>query len=364
MKKLFFLTCIAILGLISAACSDVQYDSEAEDLMEIVPMASSATKAPIDGAVALPSDRKLKVSAYYNVGTTSPRGESGDYFSNVTFTYFTEPGRWRGGTEAAPAPRYWPLRGNLDIFAYSADGIAAAANDNPTPTYNVGSPVKVSNGATVTIGDNSSTQVDIVFGNMLNQTKIATGNPLTMRHAQALIVFTASSNVAYNASTNYGITIDQIVLENAYFGGTLKMDVTASAGSQCTWTALSNQKTQAAGGRALLNTSSSSNLAYQVPTTAMNITAAGNHFGIGGMGIMVPEQSATKFVIKYRVHNGKDDAGTAVTNSMEYEYACSGTWDEGKKYVYGIVFTLDQIEIVPSVVDWNNQAVAVPIPAA
>ena len=365
-KILLILAVIPFVG-----CNDIEYQATNQpEEMELFPVNSSVTKAPIDGAVALPTNRKMKVSAYYNLGSTDPRGSAGDYFSNATFTYHTTASgtaRWRGGTTSAPAPKYWPLRGNLDIFAFSADAIGSAT-DNPTPTYNVGSPVKVSNGATITVGDNSSSQVDIVFGKMLTQTRIATGNPMTMHHAQALLVFTAQSNIARNTTTNYGVTIKEIVLENAYFGGTLKMDVTgwpSATYSECTWSSLTNQKTT----RNLLryinaSTAPTTALDYEVPqNTPMNIASAGNHFGIGGLGIMVPEQAVTRFCIKYTVHNGKNDAGTEVNNEMEYLYNCSGDpWQEGKKYVYNLVFMFDQIEIVPSVIDWTDPSIQVPIP--
>ena len=344
--------------------NDIHPEDSTEELC-VSPVAATTTKAPIDGSVSLPryhSDgstlRKLKVSAYWNAD--AGRGTSANYFDNVTFTYFSTSGskaQWKGGTATSPQPRYWPSSGSLDLFAYCANGIGTASADNPVPTYDVGT--KVSTGATITVGDNSSTQVDIVFGGATGQTRVSDGNTMTMRHAQALIVFTAKSDVARNTTTNTGVTIRRIILNDAYFGGTLTMDTRGAVGNQCSWSNLTAQKTAAAGGRPLLNASGSSNLAYDVPTTAMDVSAAGNHFGIGGTGIMLPEQgpvgnSKKTILIEYTIHNTKNDAGTAVDNDVLYEYVCEDSWLEGKKIIYQLNFSMNQIVVVPSVVDWED----------
>ena len=119
---------------------------------------------------------------------------------------------------------------------------------------------------------------------------------------------------------------------------------------------LTYQKTQAAGGRPLLNTSGSSSLAYDVPTTATNVASSGNHMGIGGSGIMVPEQSQTSIHIEYTVHNTKDYNGNPVNNTLAYDYTCSGTWDEGKKYIYNLKFNMEEIIVEPVVVEWDAVA--------
>ena len=237
---LIALTAAVALSL-TASCIETGIDIQMTDEeLSLSPVAPATTKAPIDGSVALPryhsdgtTPRKLKVSAYHNAAAGI--GTSATYFTNTTFTYFGLNGskaQWQGGTSSAPLPKYWPSSGTLNLFAFCANGVGGASADNPTPTYNVGS--KVSDGATVTLGDNSATQVDVVFGGISAQTRDATGNAMTMRHAQALIVFTAESTVARNATTNAGVTINSITLNGAYFGGTLTMDMRQAAGSQCT----------------------------------------------------------------------------------------------------------------------------------
>jgi len=361
-KLPFSLVLLMVLALSLVSCLDITDISREASPGELclAPVSAAVTKAPIDGNVALPryhtdgsTPRKLKVSAYWNA--PAGKGTSADYFDNTTFTYFTttnSKAQWQGGTLSNPLPKFWPAAGTLDMFAFCANGVGTSSTDNPTPAYNVGS--KVSDGATITVGDNSSTQVDIVFGGAGGQTRVTDGNAMTMHHAQALVVFTAESTVARNTTANTGVTIKTITLNDAYFGGTLKMDMTQEAGNRCIWSSLTSRKTAAAGGRLLLNTAGTGNIAYDVPTTAMNVASSGNHFGIGGAGILVPEQGQTSIHIEYTLHNAKDYYGNPIDNDLSFDYVCSGTWQEGKKYIYCLKFNLNEIIVVPTVTNWAD----------
>lgn len=355
MKKIYLLFFLAAL---SAACMEVSEPgmTPSGDEMSVSTFVGPQTKVPIDGT-ALPTDRTLKVSAYWNA--PSGRGTSANYFSNVTFSEdATGTNKWRGGTKSGTtftsAPRYWPQTGTLDIFAYSANGLTCGAVSG-TQTYMT----KVADGVTLNIENNSTIQTDILFGRVAAATKVTGGNSLTLRHAQALLVWTAESEVAYNATTNYGITLDAIKLEDAFFAGKLVIDGTAAAGSNCSWDFTGQSKVAS---RALLNLSNSSVLAYNVPSTAAIVGSstvsgtAGWNLGLGGRGIMVPEQSATRFYVEYTIHNGFDDASNRIDNKVSALYTCSGTWDEGKKYIYKIHFTMNEIIVTPTVTDWANQA--------
>ena len=351
MKKLFLITILSAFALTS--CMDlVDPGMESSGVeMSVAAFVGPQTKVPIDGT-SLPTDRTLKMSAYWNAPTG--RGTSANYFSNVTFSEDASgTNKWRGGTKSGStftsAPRYWPQTGTLDLFAYSANGLACGAVSG-TQTYMT----KVADGVTLAIEDNNTIQTDILFGRVAAATKVDGGNPLTLRHAQALLVWTAESNVAYNATTNYGITLNAIKLEEAYFSGTLAIDGTAAAGSNCTWSSLGSK----ASSRTLQTTdAAATKIPYNVPATAVAVTTAGWHLGLGGKGIMVPEQSATRFYVEYTIHNGKTDAGANIDNNVTALYTCSGTWDEGKKYIYKIHFNQNEIIVTPTVTDWANQAV-------
>lgn len=352
MKKLFFIPLLLATVLVQS-CLDVNapLSEQSPEEMSVKAYVGPQTKDPIDGTT-LPADRTLKMSAYWNAPTG--RGTSANYFSNVTFSEDASgTNKWRGGTKSGStftsAPRYWPQTGTLDLFAYSANGLACGAV-NGTQTYKA----KVADGVTLSIEDNNTTQTDILFGRVAAATRVDGGNAMTLRHAQALLVWTAESTVAYNATTNYGITLNAIKLEEAYFSGTLAIDGTAAAGSNCTWSSLGNK----AASRTLQTTdAAATKIPYNVPATAVAVTTSGWHLGLGGKGIMVPEQAATRFYVEYTIHNGKDDAGVNIDNNVTALYTCSGTWDEGKKYIYKIHFNQNEIIVTPTVTDWANQTV-------
>ena len=280
----------------------------------------------------------MNVSAYYNA--PSGMSTSGDYFSNTQFTKMSDANRWRA-TDA----KYWPQNGTLDLFAYSADGLSCG-NTSYTPTYHL---ANVARGVTLSVADNYSTQCDILFGRVAAATRDASGNAMQMRHAEACIIVAASSTVAYNSTTNVGVTLDAVTVNSVKCSGTLAIDATQAAGSQCTWSSLGSSHDLS-----IKTTGGSTALAYNVPTTPMDITAAGNHMGIGGVGLVVPEQAQTSLTIVYTIHNGKNASGGNLNNTVAYSYTCTpgSTWDEGKKYVYYIGFTMNEIIINPTVTDW------------
>ena len=311
-------------------------DNDKGSLLELLPVTDAPTKAAIDGS-GFPTDRSLVVSAYFN----SERSDRGNYFNNTSFRRDASSGTW-----SAVDPKYWPAGGSLDIFAYSCDGLTVT-----NQTY----PSKWSDGVTITLSDNRTQQTDVLFGHFADNTRIASGNPMTMRHACALLVFTARSNIAYDASSNVGVTINKITVENAYYSGRLSVNATAALYSQCTWDNLGSQ-----GNKDLPSVGSSAvNLPYNVPTSSASVTADGWHMGLGGAGILVPEQAQTRLCIEYVLHSGTDDDGNRIDNTMLYQWDCSGTWEEGHKYVYDLRFQANQIEIVPSVLNWDALTVDV-----
>ena len=346
MKKNINSLCFAVIVLLGAAsCTQVLPEmaiDKSTQAVAISPVASVTKAGPIDGTV-FPNSYNMVVSAYYNAA----EGASGNYFSGITFSRNASTGRW-------DESKYWPMSGTLNILAYSAnDGtnnVVTAA-----PVYSA----KNTDGVTLTVTDNRTAQVDILHSQVEEQTYSASGVPMQFKHAQAAIAFVAKSNVAYHAASNVGITITKITLNDAKYSGTLAISKTEAAGSTpadgyCVWSSLGSEADKDLPGLS----------SYDVPASYIDITYAGNHFGIGNTGIMVPEQTQTSFTIYYTLHNGKASDGTTnLDNALQYTHTLSGDWIEGKKYVYELNFTLNKIEITPVVVDWNVESEEVEIPA-
>ena len=340
MKNTSIKIILAAAAFAASACTqtmpDLMVDASSQ-AVSINPVAAVTKAGPIDGTV-FPNSYNMVVSAYYNAA----EGASGNYFSGITFSRNASTGRW-------DESKYWPMSGTLNILAYSAnDGtnnVVTAA-----PVYSA----KNTDGVTLTVTDNRTAQVDILHSQVEEQTYSASGVPMQFKHAQAAIAFVAKSNVAYNASSNVGITITKITLNDAKYSGTLAISKTDDAtDGYCVWSSLGSEADKDLPGLS----------SYNVPAAYIDITSAGNHFGIGSTGIMVPEQAQTSFTIHYTLHNGKASDGTTnLDNALQYTHSCNGDWTEGKKHVYELNFTLNKIEITPVVVDWNVETAEVPIP--
>jgi len=316
---------------VTVSCIEVNDVKDKLDI-RLSPQTNVSTKAPVDGTV-MPEGRTMVVSAYYN----ADRGESGNYFTAAVFA------KGLSTWVASGTPRYWPLDGSLDFLMYSADGISA------TPSWND----KVTSGVTLTVPDNSSAQTDILHGRLDRQTRAFGGNPVVMRHAQALVMFIASSEVGYDGTANHGITIDRIALEGARYSGFVYMTYDPMQdGGWCSWSDLASAKN-----KDVPNAGGVMAFPYDVPQTAVDIADTGCHLGIGGAGILVPEQPAVGICVYYTMHNGYDDAGAAINNSLQKALSLTEDWKEGKKYVYELHFVMNEIIVKPIVVDWVNQAV-------
>lgn len=360
MKNYLFIPAVAAIAL--ASC---QKATNAENIIaptdEItVKGVSVTTKSAVNGT-AFPSGYDMLVSAY-----RTPDSQSGDaaanYFEGIKFTKSGDGSVWKGATA-----KYWPSSGKLDFLCIASAGLKNGANGvAPACTWKA---ENVASGVTVSVPSNSAKFDDIMYGSSNGQVYSSTGNTVQFNHAQAAIVFTAKSNVAYDFEKNQGITIDSITLDGAKYSGTLTVS------------------NPAAGGSAGDLTASWSNLGDVVDHLKARVWAAGNsgtdtaepalsgiNLGLestsltskpfGDAYVLVPAQTAVPFTVTYTIHNGmKPDGKTKLDSQFSYRYTpAAGTWDMGKKHVYDINITLNEVNINPSITDWINQtAVNVPV---
>lgn len=326
MKASSRLITLLIAASIMSSCQDMLIDVPcvATQAILISPEASVLTKAPLGGTV-LPSDRTLVMSAYHNAASG---GTSQNYFSGVTFS--RSGSSWEGG-------KHWPATGSLDLFAYSADGLSVGASYK----------TNVGQGVTLTVPDNSTAQTDILWGYQGTATSSSAATPLTMRHAEAALAFTAKAAKAYDAENNLGITITGITVNDVKCSGTVSLPNSAS----CSWSNLDTQKSLSLPGMSS---------GYDVPATAITIDSS-NPFGIGGVGLIVIPQAATSVTVTYTAHNGRDGSGNAVNATGQTTTAAlSGSWEAGKRYVLAIEFA-QNVSISASVYEWTSGSVSVPV---
>ena len=331
MKKFFILTMAATLML--ASCMQVGGSFDTQDRAEIQfqPMTETMTKAPL---TAFPNGRTMRVAARYFPDGTLNTGSPANYFPATTYTYSTSNGY---ASSTGDQVRYWPLdnTGYLNFLSYSTalSVTGETWGSNYTTSLNFTTP------------DNSTTQDDILVGSKFQATRTATnGNQITFKHAQALIAFQAKSNVAYNSTTNAGITVTGITMNAAAHQGTLAVtrdDASASGVfTGITWTtSTANNK---------------NNVTVPGSTTSRNLTAS--YQDICTNGIMMPQQTdgGQYIVISYVMHNGKNGTSNNDIN-MTYRYNMDGrTWLPGNKYIIQFYFQENAITVTTTILDWGN----------
>ena len=325
MKK-NLLIAIAAAAVACIACNKTEVATVESDAPITVGVYNGVmTKAPISGTT-MPTSRQIIFSTYYN----AVEGTSANYFQNILFTYST-------GT-IWTTKKYWPLTGTLDFLGYTMD------NNSRVSGVSWGTNTAAS--VTMTLADNNANQDDLLVGGASALT--AASNAVVFKHAQALLTFNAKCSVAYNATTNLGITINDIKVNSSYHAGTVAC--TRTGGNIAfAWSNYSAQSNKSLPGM-----------------TATNLTTTMSAIG-GTPGLMLPGQPQTSITIYYTIHNGKDSGGNNVNNNLQYTFPApspSKTWDPGKKYVYNIDMTLTEITISATVTDWATQTgQAVPIPA-
>lgn len=323
MKKLL----IILLPFITLACTKsvevIAPTGEPANQLSVAAYSEIPSRAPIFGTT-MPTGRTIVFSAYLNAS----EGSDQNFFTGINFT------KKSGDNTIWQSDKYWPLTGTLDFLGYCLD------NNSRVSSVTWGSNVAAS--VAMTLADNRSNQDDLLVGGAPGLSK--NSNAVVFKHAQALLTFNAKASVAYNATTNYGITINSITINNVYNSGR----VTATrSGSDISfaWSSLAAQAS------VVLPTMSATNL---TTTSAPITTTAG--------GFIVPSQTETSFTINYTLHNGKDSASANVDNVLQYTYtpASATTWQPGCKYIYNISMTLTGIEITSTVTNWSDQT-AIPV---
>lgn len=291
-----------ILAAVTVSCGKAEQPVASSAVPLSVDVSSGdvmAARSPISGT-ALPVSRSIVMAAYYN----APGGGGSNYFSGRIFSYHS-------GTTWQLSSAYWPLAGSLDMLGYS---LADASH--------VSSVIWGGNNAasvTMTLADNSGNQDDLVVGGASALTSAS--KAITFRHAETMLAFTAYTDVAYNASSNTGVTVTGLTVNGAYHSGTVSCTRSGSAVSFF-WSSLG-----------------SSAAALSLPSlssTDLGVSAAAL---AGTPGLILPAQSAVAFTVYYTLHCGRDGLGGAIDKSMSYTHTPAGSWSAGTKYTYCLYIT-------------------------
>lgn len=317
MKKLFVLSCVALATL--ASCSKSE-DIEAPQAQKEIAfnVATDKSRAPIEGN-SFANDQKIYVSAYNSV--------SEKYFKGVAFSKVEN--TWKAG-------QYWPVNGVTSFLAYAATSDVTSFKPTWGAKYADNVVFDIASGFYKAETETTTTTpyIDLLYASG-EQAKEKEYDPVSMtfKHTGAWVVF----NVKLGADlTGAKVTLNKFQLANIFKGGKVVVDNTTYAGAKASW-----------------DFSGVTAADYGVESfTKKDLSAAENYT----FGAIIPEQNQTAIKFNYTLTSTATTAAfTPQTATYEYPLSRFDKWEMGKKYVYNITITFDQITITPSVTDWDAQ---------
>ncbi len=326
MKKSLILG-VAVLAL--AACAKTQVIStESPTPIAFKAVVSNAVKADaqLEGT-SLGDGYAMYVSAtqYKADGVV----ETAAYFTDAEFLPAATPVDASTLYHANPQ-LYWPI-GNaiMDFVAYA---MPSAAHGAPAATY----PAAPNPVASIVSFDNWNTydtQVDLLYDVKNDATTVTNAGAQTVnfsfKHAQALLVFQAKVNTADKITINK-ITIPDLKVEGDFIIDNTKNTLNAH------WDNLAVVATKdvVAPGA----TPGADNLGEAL--------ASASYVQVGS-SLLIPQQPRINFTINYTISG----------NTMEYTVNLPrGNWEMGKKYIYQLDITLNEIIATQVVSDYLDAA--------
>lgn len=320
MKKSLIFSCLALAMLASCSNDEELVPSQQKEIAFTV-AANKATRAALEGTT-FEDGQKIYISAYNSV--------SGNYFKGVEFGKDTD--TWKGG-------KYWPVNGVTSFLAYTAK--SATAEILGTPEWGD----KFANSVTFTIANgfyNAGEQeqkietpyADLLYANGEQaKEKDYTAVPMTFKHAGAWVVF----NIKLGTDlTGASVTVNTFQLAKIFNSGKFVVD-NGSYALKAAW-----------------DFSDETAADYDVQSfAAKDLSTTAYTFGS-----IIPEQAQTAIKFNYTLSG---DGFTPQTVNYEYPLSRFDKWEMGKKYVYNITISFKEIEITPSVTEWedNNANIAI-----
>ncbi len=356
MKKVL-LGALAVVAMVACSKDDVVEMNRVNDQISYSAVVNSATRA-------------ADVFCNNNKPTSfmvSAKHKNQDYFVDETVTY--KDGAWQSGSV-----HYWPNEGEVTFYA----------RVNGTMTYKADSVPQFEN---FTVADSVANQVDLMYA-VQKQSKSDSPVTLNFRHALSQIVFEAKKT-----NNNIHVEVSGVEVHNVANKGTYTFPTTPTVKNHEDHDGTINDQTldnQGSWGTTVTGSADYATAFTAVPVTseAVSLTNVVDGKNSNAMLLMpqsattawnpktepkVPDTTGTYLLIKCCIYNVADasagfqkDKDVALWGTLnehkQLAVPASFTWEQGKKYIYTLVFGQGNGGYNPDPVDPENpEPVLVPI---
>ncbi len=340
MKKLFFMAAVASVALVG--CVKNEMAPSAADQNEITfttPVVAPVTKAIIDGVV-YPKTEQFGVYAWHensaNAYMNKVQVTNGAYKDNVENEAIGENGGWKPVDKAY----YWPKDGSLDFDAFSPWSVNTKVNATKADG------ITITGFEAVDVAATDAAAIDLMFAKRSEDKTTVNdganadipydGVDIVFNHALSAVQIKAKTANTYEGTT---IVITSIQIVNAASVGTFEQkESTQKPG----WSTVGTEKAYVYAGNTVDNTGIDCGTKLLLPQAFDQDLAINVEYTINGLA-----QTGTFKFINHK--NGTHSTEGAVTVE---------SWEMGTKYIYTLVFTLDEIFFEPVVTEWETITVA------
>lgn len=327
MKKFLIIASAVAVAAGCAKVTTVDTDGPKEIAFEAYNYA--ATKAPITTAV-FPENYDMSVHAIQRTGTDGSYAYQ-EYFTAKTFAKNNN-GKWAGS-------QYWPTDGSLKFNAISPVNIPTGKEILSNIAFNYTSGEDIST-ITATLNDNSENQADVMVAtpsDFKTAEESTNGVPMTFNHVLSQIEVQAIATAAD------AVEITSIELQGTAQAGNLTATYSNSTFSY-SWD---------------LGTPDRKNINIYTPTGADPVYLNKDTYTTYNRVLVCPETLNTIvltqiLVVKYKFNGSAEQTYTidlAKINNGSSQAISS--WESGKKYIYKLTVTANEILIAPSVSNWQ-----------
>ncbi|MBR1956325.1 MAG: fimbrillin family protein [Bacteroidales bacterium] len=314
MKRVFIGAAAMIIAL--ASCSKISVvNNDAPQEIGLKAIAGTMTKAPI---TAFGEGTNMGVYADYKGAATGSVYQA--YFAD--FEFHKKGSSWAGWQDGSHSPKYYPVSGTLDFFAYSPKCAAiTAGRDGLTFAY--------------TLASNKTNQYDVLVSQIrsgVTKPASATDVAIVFKHALSLI----DINVKKTGSAT--ILVKSITLSGTNHEGTATVvyaDRNDERFPTISWVATDD-------------------LGSDLIDPELALGDAFSDYNTGADLLVVPTTGVAKsMTIVYTIDGGIDLSHT-------FSLGDTGNWAPSTKYTYDITVGPLEITIDPSITEWTSAATSTP----